>query len=369
MTQHIACFVGTRPEVIKMAPVVRALDADPFFKVTLIATAQHRALLDEMLAHFRLKPDRDLDCMNQGQDLSELTAALLQKIAPVFKENVFDAILVQGDTTTVMAAALAAFYHRVPIGHIEAGLRTHDLYHPFPEECNRVVVGRIARWHFAPTAVEAVLLCREQVPPKQVYVTGNTVVDAVDMVSKGARPLPIVRDPNKRLILVTAHRRESFGAPLARICQALAQLADQFVETIEIIYPVHPNPQVQSVAARLLSHKSNVHLVAPLSYPNFIACMQHSYCVLSDSGGVQEEATVLGKPILILRDKTERPQTVQSGVGHLVGTELTQIVAETTKLLKDKEAYKKMAKSVCVYGKVGVSTKIAAILKESLQRG
>lgn len=364
--KSIACCFGTRPEIIKMAPVIYALRQVPDFEVTLIATAQHREMLDEMLALFDIHPDVDLNCMLPDQSLSTLTANLLTKMSFLLDKKKYDLVLVQGDTTTAMALALACFYQNIPVAHIEAGMRTGALRNPFPEELNRVLISTLAQWHFVPTHNEYQNLLNERVLPENIFITGNTVIDSVRIISEqAALPKFLSFDPNKKLILVTAHRRESFGTPLWRICQALKLLVSRFPD-IEIVYPVHPNPKVQRVVYQILSNVRRIHLVGPLSYEHFIACMKRCYFIMTDSGGIQEEAPPLGKPILVLRDRTERTETITCGSGKLVGTKVENIVTEASLLLEDSAHYKEMATPAFPYGDGYAAEKIVDILQNFL---
>lgn len=365
MSSKILCVVGTRPEAIKMAPVILALKKTSWAEVRILATAQHRHMLDQVLTFFDIKPDIDLNIMRPNQALSTLTARLLLELDNVLLTERPDVVLVQGDTTTVMTVALTCFYHRIPIGHIEAGLRTGDIQNPFPEEANRVIAGRLARWHFAPTETSRQNLLREGLPQDQVHVTGNTVIDALLMTAARDLEVGVQLDPTKRLVLVTSHRRENFGEPFRAICRALKTLA-QSNPDIEILYPVHPNPNVHDVAHEMLGAVSNIRLCVPLDYAPFIAALKRAYLVISDSGGVQEEAPALGKPVLVLRDETERPEAVELGVVKLVGPHEDRIVAEAQKLLDDPSAYAVMARGVSPYGDGKAAARVVEILKRDL---
>ncbi|NCA90742.1 MAG: UDP-N-acetylglucosamine 2-epimerase (non-hydrolyzing) [Gammaproteobacteria bacterium] len=351
-----------------MAPVIQALAEDPAFSSRVLATAQHRHLLDQVLAIFGIQPDLDLDIMRPNQDLTTLTARLLPALDQALAQEAPDLVLIQGDTTTVLTAALACFYRRIPFGHVEAGLRTGDLDNPFPEEMNRRVAGCLARWHFVPTDSARQNLLREAIDSKSIYVTGNTVIDALLSVS-GRRPeigLPL--DPAKRLILVTAHRRENFGAPFREICQALLQLAKANPD-VHILYPVHPNPNIQGPAAELLGGHPAITLCPPLDYLPFVGAMQRAYLILSDSGGVQEEAPALAKPVLVLRNETERPEAVAAGVVKLVGPDRARIVGEAQRLLDEPAAYRAMARGVSPYGDGHATARIIAALKDWADSG
>jgi len=360
--RNILCVIGTRPEAIKMAPVVSALRAYPAgFAVTVVATAQHRDMLDPILANFSIRPDLDLDIMTHGQSLPELTARLLPALDRVLAATMPDFVLAQGDTTTVLVTALACFYRQVRFGHVEAGLRTHNRASPFPEEMNRTLVGRLATRHYAPTESAAANLRREGVPAGAILVTGNTVIDALHHMAGLAPALPFAFPPERRMVLVTAHRRENFGAPLEKIFAALAALVEAHPD-IEIVYPVHPNPNVREPAYRLLGHVDRVRLIEPLDYPGFVAAMVRSHVIISDSGGVQEEAPALAKPVLVLRQETERPEAVEAGVVRVVGVETETILREAGRLLTDPAAYAAMAKGVSPYGDGKASGRIAASL-------
>ena len=359
---RVLSIVGTRPEAIKMAPVIQALARDPAFESRVLATAQHRQMLDQVLAVFGISPDLDLDIMRPNQALTALTARLLLALDAALGAEQPDLVLAQGDTTTVMTAALACFYRKIPFGHVEAGLRTGDLDNPFPEEMNRVVAGRLARWHFAPTASARDNLLREGVDPAAIHVTGNTVIDALLSVADRRPEIGVPLDPTKRLILVTAHRRENFGAPLRAICHAIRRLVETNPDVV-VLYPVHPNPNVQDVAQELLGDCPGVTLCPPLDYLPFVAAMQRAYLILSDSGGVQEEAPALGKPVLVLRRETERPEAVAAGVVRLVGPVYEAILGEAQRLLDDPGYYSAMARGVSPYGDGRAAGRILAALR------
>lgn len=361
--KKILCVAGTRPEAIKMAPVILALKAENWVSVRVLATAQHRHMLDQVMNFFGIEPDIDLNIMRPNQALTTLTARLLLELDEVLQTERPDVVLAQGDTTTVMTVALACFYHRIPFGHVEAGLRTWDIQNPFPEEANRVIAGRLARWHFAPTESSRKNLLREGVSDVDIVVTGNTVIDALLMTASKELELGIALDDTKRLVLVTAHRRENFGEPFRNICRALKTLAEHNPD-IQILYPVHPNPNVKDVVHDMLGDCSNVILCDPLDYAPFIAAMKKAYFVISDSGGVQEEAPALSKPVLVLRDETERPEAVEMGVVKLVGTDYARIVKEAQLLLDDRAAYQAMARGVSPYGDGLAASRIVTVLKE-----
>jgi UDP-N-acetylglucosamine 2-epimerase (non-hydrolysing) len=363
--QRLLVVFGTRPEAIKLCPLIAALRshrAAAFFETLVCVTAQHRQMLDQVLAAFAIKPDYDLDLMQPGQTLTALNARLLAGLETVFSEVRPSLAIVQGDTTTTLCGALAAFYARVPLAHVEAGLRTFDLKSPFPEEMNRVLTGRLTTLHFAATDWAAKNLLNEGVAPETVEVTGNTGIDAVLSIRGSLEEgrlsgLNQTLDPRKKLIVVTAHRRESFGAGFLRICQAIAELARR--DDVEIVWPVHPNPNVQSVVDATIRHQPNVTLIEPLDYLPFIDLMRRAYLLITDSGGVQEEGPSLGKPILVLREKTERPEAVHAGTVKLVGTNREAIVREATRLLDDSAEYQRMARLHNPYGDGQASMRIA----------
>ena len=361
--RRLLLVVGTRPEAIKLCPLFLELQRRSEFAVQLCATAQHRELLDQVLDVFGVAPDWDLDLMRPGQTLAETTARVIAGLEAVLQDARPDMVLVQGDTTTTLCGALAAFYHRIPVGHVEAGLRTWDPQQPFPEEMNRVLTSRLATLHFAATRWAAENLLREGVPEARIAVTGNPGIDAVlwvrDRLEQGllpSRPWPQL-DGSRKLILVTAHRRESFGEGFRRICAALAELAAR--DDVEIVYPVHPNPNVQVPVRQLLAGIPNIHLIEPLEYVPFVDLMRRAWLVLTDSGGIQEEGPSLGKPILVLREKTERPEGVEAGSVKLVGTQTRRIVEEAVRLLEDRQEYERMARVHNPYGDGHASRRIA----------
>ena len=363
--RRVLVAIGTRPEAIKLAPVVLALQQAPWAEVRVLATAQHRQMLDQVLTVFGIVPDIDLDIMRPNQSLPELTARLLQRLDAVLEEEGPDAVLVQGDTTTVLAVAMAAFYRRIRVGHVEAGLRTGDLRNPFPEEMNRVVAGRLADWHFAPTETARANLFAERFDPASIHVTGNTVIDALFHVASGQAPLPVAIPAGKRLVLVTAHRRENFGEPFEQVCQGVLALAERHPD-IHVLYPVHPNPNVTGPASRILGGHPQISLCEPLDYRGFVAAMQQACLILTDSGGVQEEAPALGKPVLVMRRETERPEAVAAGVVRLVGPCRDTIVRESTRLLEDPSAYAAMAKGASPYGDGHAAERIVDVLRAAL---
>jgi len=368
--KKILVTFGTRPEAIKMAPVVAALRADAAFDVKVCVTAQHRQMLDQVLELFAIRPDFDLNLMQPGQDLTDITSNVLVGMRKVLRQWRPDWVLVHGDTTTTFAAALAAYYEQIPVGHVEAGLRTGNIYSPWPEEMNRRLAGAITSLHFAPTERARENLLRENVHADKIIVTGNTVIDALlEVVQRLKSDETLLRelgdkfaflDPEKKLVLVTGHRRENFGAGFERICQALRTLGER--EDLEIIYPVHLNPNVQEPVHRILADSPRVHLLEPLDYLPFVYLMERSYLIITDSGGVQEEAPSLGKPVLVMRDTTERPEAVVAGTVKLVGADESVIVRETLRLLEDKNAYKRMAMAHNPYGVGNAAQKIATVL-------
>lgn len=350
---------GTRPEAIKMAPLVHALAKDPDFEARVCVTAQHREMLDQVLHLFSIVPDYDLNIMRPGQGLTEITCGILEGLKPILESFRPDVVLVHGDTTTTIAASLAAFYQRIPVGHVEAGLRTGDLSSPWPEEANRTITGHLALYHFAPTENARHNLLREGIADKHIFVTGNTVIDAlfwvrdrvlddVSLQKELAERYPFL-DENKKLILVTGHRRESFGVGFEQICHALADIAAQH-DDVQIVYPVHLNPNVSEPVNRILGHVNNVTLTEPQDYLPFLWLMSHAWLILTDSGGIQEEAPSLGKPVLVMRDTTERPEAVEAGTVKLVGTDRQHIVREVTRLLHDHDAWQTMSRAHNPYG-------------------
>jgi len=356
----IVCVVGTRPEAVKMAPVILALQRQPWAETCVLATGQHRQMLDQVLQAFGITADIDLDLMQANQDLTGLTARMLTAMDRVLKAEQPSAVLAQGDTTTVMVAALASFYLNIPFGHVEAGLRTGDLRRPFPEEMNRVLAGRLARWHFAPTASSRDNLLREGIPAEQIFLTGNTVIDALHDMAARTPAMPVAE--GRRMVLVTAHRRESFGQPLEQVCRAILELVERNPD-IDVLYPVHRNPNVLGPVERLLGKQPRIRLTEPLDYVPFVAAMKAAHLILTDSGGVQEEAPALGKPVLVLREETERPEAVEAGVVQLVGTDTAHIVATAQRLLDDEAAWRAMAKGVSPYGDGHAAGRIVDVLQ------
>lgn len=370
--KQILFVFGTRPEAIKMAPVIRELQKQPdCFNIKVCVTAQHRQMLDQVLQLFDICPDYDLDIMQPGQDLYDVTANVLRGLKPVFQQERPDIVLVHGDTTTTMAASLAAYYEKIPVGHIEAGLRTGNIYSPWPEEMNRRLTGTIAAIHFAPTEAACQNLRSEGVAENSIHITGNTVIDALmhvvsqiqndsNLATAMAKQFPYL-DSGKKLILVTGHRRENFGTGFENICQALQKLGQR--DDVQIIYPVHLNPNVQEPVRRILSDSPSVHLIEPLDYLPFVYLMSQSYLIITDSGGVQEEAPSLGKPVLVMRDTTERPEAVEAGTVRLVGTDTDTIVTTAETLLDDQMAYQVMSMAHNPYGDGLASQRIAQLLK------
>ncbi len=364
---RIMPIYGTRPEAIKLAPVMRALRDVPGTEVITCVTGQHREMLDQVNRLFGIVPDVDLGVMTRGQSLTTLTSAVLQGLEPVLREYKPDWIVIQGDTTTAFAAGLAAFYQHIPTAHVEAGLRTGNLASPWPEEMNRQLAARIATVHFAPTSLSRTNLLREGIADEKVRVTGNTVIDALMQVLAMLRADPALAgeqaarfpflDPARRLVLVTGHRRENFNGGLDRVCQAIAEIADR--DDVQVVYPVHLNPAVQASAAAALSGRSNVFLLPPLDYLAFVWMMNRAHLIVTDSGGVQEEAPSLGKPVLVTRDTTERPEAIQAGTVRLVGTSPERLVREVTRLLDDEHAYMSMAEAHNPYGDGQAAARIA----------
>ncbi|WP_333497199.1 non-hydrolyzing UDP-N-acetylglucosamine 2-epimerase [Kluyvera sp. CHPC 1.251] len=365
---------GTRPEAIKMAPLVHALAKDPHFEAKVCVTAQHREMLDQVLSLFSIVPDYDLNIMSPGQGLTEITCRILQGLKPVLESFKPDVVLVHGDTTTTAAASLAAFYQRIPVGHVEAGLRTGDLYSPWPEEANRTLTGHLAMYHFAPTENSRQNLLRENLSGKRIFVTGNTVIDALFWVrdrvmnDKALNADLSQRYPflsqGKKMILVTGHRRESFGQGFEQICHALAEIAANNPD-VQIVYPVHLNPNVSEPVNRILGHINNVMLIEPQEYLPFVWLMNHAWLILTDSGGIQEEAPSLGKPVLVMRETTERPEAIDAGTVRLVGTDSQRIVDEVTRLLRDEDEYQRMSRAHNPYGDGRACERILSALKNN----
>jgi UDP-N-acetylglucosamine 2-epimerase (non-hydrolysing) len=373
MTSNLRVIVvfGTRPEAVKLAPVVQELQRhSKKIETCVCVTAQHREMLDQVLDVFNITPDIDLDLMEPDQSLSQLTARIFRDLDPVLKDFQPDWLLVQGDTTTVMAAAILGFYNQIKVGHVEAGLRTHDKWQPFPEEINRRIAGVVADLHFAPTENNRQNLLREGIPDEMITITGNPAIDALHIICRLPTPKEAkqlldqagVSSGERRLILVTAHRRENFGQPIRDICQALKGIANQYQNKITLIYPVHLNPNIQKPVYDALSDVENIILLPPLDYLPLVHLMKHATLILTDSGGIQEEAPSLGIPTLVLRDRTERQEGVQAGTLKLVGTDPEQIMKETQILLEDPAAYAEMSGATNPYGDGHASERIVAAL-------
>ncbi len=358
----VLCVIGTRPEAIKMAPVIRALSASHWANCRVITTAQHRDLLDQMLSRLAIHVDHDLNLMQEDQSPSSLLARMLPALDNVCRAETPNAVLAQGDTTTVFATALTAFHQRIPFGHVEAGLRTRDLEHPFPEEGYRQMVSRIAHWHFAPTQTAAAALHAEGIIHSRIHVTGNTCIDTLLQTTATLPPLP---SDEKRMILLTAHRRENFGAPLLSIFQSILKIVERFPD-VSLVYPVHPNPNVRKPAHAILGEHARIFLLEPQDYFDFVDLMRRATLILTDSGGIQEEAPALGKPVLVLRETTERPEAVAAGVSRVIGTNAHAIETAVSDLLEDSSAYQKMAGShQSPYGDGLAANRIVNILYQS----
>ena len=369
MKKKVMVVFGTRPEAIKMAPVVKACKARPELEVKVCVTAQHRQMLDQVMEIFGLSADFDLNVMAPNQTLGDVTCKVLKGMDGVFEQWKPDMVLVQGDTTTVMAAALAAFYHKIEVGHVEAGLRTGNIYSPWPEEMNRLIAGCLATQHYAPTPRSRDNLLKENKDPGTVFVTGNTVIDALHdavaimdgdsaLTSKLEAEFPFL-DASKRLVLVTGHRRENFGEGFIHICNAIDSVAKR--PDVQVVYPMHMNPNVRKPVTDILGHLGNVHLIEPLDYLSFLYMMRKSYLIMTDSGGVQEEAPSLGKPVIVMRDTTERPEAVEAGTVILAGTETEAMASAAERLLDDSDFYHRMAHAVNPYGDGKASARIAEI--------
>ena len=374
--RKVLVVFGTRPEAIKMAPLVKALEEEELLKLKVCVTAQHREMLDQVLEIFEIKPDYDLNLMKAGQDLYDITANVLLGMKDVLSDFQPDIVLVHGDTTTTSATSLAAFYQKIKVGHVEAGLRTHDIYSPWPEEANRQITGILSSYHFAPTTNSQDNLLRENKNSEDIIVTGNTVIDALFLALDKIENSKALKDKiiatinrqyqmneNRKIILVTGHRRENFGQGFINICKALKTLAINNSD-IDIVYPVHLNPNVQKPVKEILSDVSNVYLIDPLQYEQFIYLMSRSYFIITDSGGVQEEAPSLGKPVLVMRDTTERPEALEAGTVKLVGTDIQVIIEEAQNLLDDDESYEKMSKAHNPYGDGKASERIVTFIKK-----
>jgi UDP-N-acetylglucosamine 2-epimerase (non-hydrolysing) len=365
---RVTCLVGTRPEAIKMAPVIHELRRREGFGVSVVATAQHRDLVGPLLGFFGIAPDCDLDVMTKDQGLAPLTSRLIERVSAVLAADRPELVIAQGDTTTVMASAVACFYAGIPFAHVEAGLRTGDLRQPFPEEFNRVVAARVAAFNFAPTETARTNLLREGIAPETITVTGNTVIDALQWTVARSPEPGFALEPGQRLLLVTLHRRESFGAPLTRAFAAISRLATANPDLV-VLYPVHPNPNVAGAASRLLGGIERVRLVAPLDYPQMVAAMQRAHLILTDSGGIQEEAASLGVPVLVARDATERGEAVEAGLARLVGTDTDRIVAEAQHLLDCPTAHQAMSRGGSPFGDGQASRRIVDTIEAKMGAG
>ena len=376
--KRILLVFGTRPEAIKMAPLYHGLKADAeHFDTRVCVTAQHRQMLDQVLSLFEVAADVDLNLMKPGQDLFDITSSVLLGMREVLREHRPDALLVHGDTTTSLATAMAGFYEGVSVGHVEAGLRTHDIHAPYPEEFNRQVTSRVTRWHFAPTPCSRDNLLAERVPAEHITVTGNTVIDALFWVlgrldADAERRERISRHlsdalpfdwTTERLVLITGHRRENFGDGFLQICEALKSLANRY-PAVQFVYPVHLNPQVQGPVMSLLAGLANVHLIAPLDYEPFVYLLKHAYLVLTDSGGIQEEAPSLGKPVLVMREVTERPEAVDAGTVRLVGANRQRIIDRVSELFEDEASYRAMSRAHNPYGDGQACERIISVLRD-----
>jgi len=370
---RIMTVFGTRPEAIKMAPLVLGLAADPRFEARVCVTAQHREMLDQVLDLFGIVPDFDLDVMTSGQDLYGVTSTILTGLKPVLDAAKPDMVLVHGDTATTLSATLASYYARIPVGHVEAGLRTGNLYSPWPEEGNRRVTGALAERHFAPTETSRQSLLRENIPDERIVVTGNTVIDALLRMVERLRTNPALDAemaqrfaflaPGRRMVLVTGHRRESFGGGFERICHALRRVSERFPD-VDIVYPMHLNPNVREPVRRILAGAPNIHLIEPQDYLPFVWLMNRAHVIVTDSGGIQEEAPSLGKPVLVMRDTTERPEAVEAGTVRLVGTGTDAIFDWTARLLTDQSAYDDMSLAHNPYGDGKAVTRILDALEQ-----
>jgi UDP-N-acetylglucosamine 2-epimerase (non-hydrolysing) len=364
----VAVIVGTRPEAIKLAPVIQSLQRSRTLSPLIISTSQHGDMVGQIFGNFGIKADMDLNVMRPRQRLWDLTALLASELGEVFSDQQPSAVIVQGDTTSAFVGGMCAFYHKIPVGHVEAGLRSHKRYSPFPEELNRMMLGRLANWHFAPTEYSANLLRAENIGNDDIFVCGNTVVDALHWMASRTKSdnLPAsVLDSSCKLILVTCHRRENLGLPMRSVALAIKHLAESHPD-VRFLFPLHPNPSVRESILPILEHQRGVSLCEPLNYDQFLSALKRAYFVLSDSGGVQEEATALGKPVLVLRRETERPEGVAAGTLKLVGTEVQDILRAADKLLNDEEEYRSMTNGSKVYGDGHAADKILNILEEKI---
>lgn len=373
MDFNTLCVFGTRPEAIKMAPIIKRLHATNNIQNKVCVTGQHRQMLDSVLSNFKIAPDFNLEAMTEGQNLEGLTAKILTSLSAVYTEYKPDLVLVHGDTTTTLAASLSAYYHHIPIAHIEAGLRTGNINSPWPEEANRKLTGALAALHFAPTPLAKQNLLKEGIPAHSIYVTGNTVIDALYEMTKKLAAEPLLRqalqqafpylNPKRKIILVTGHRRENFGQGFERICQALIRIARAFPD-VDIVFPVHLNPNVQQPVKSLLHTINNIHLIAPVDYLPFIYLMESAYLILTDSGGIQEEAPALGKPTLVMRDNTERPEALEAGTVKMVGTSVEKIVFHVEQLLTNQRIYQQMSQAKNPYGDGTASAQIVEVISK-----
>lgn len=368
----VMCVFGTRPEAIKLAPVIKRLNLQAGIETKVCVTAQHREMMDQVLDLFDIIPDYDLDIMSPDQSITDVAANVLKQLESVLKIERPDWMLVQGDTTTVMAAAIVGFYNKVKVGHVEAGLRTHNKFWPFPEEINRRIAGVIADHHFAPTSLSKKNLLNEGVNEKDILITGNTVIDALNIIKLKGMPSLVnniiqqIREKSggnyPKIILMTAHRRENFGHPIQEICEAVITLSEKYKNSIHFVYPVHLNPNIQKPVYELLNNRRNITLVNPLQYDELVHLVKESYLVLTDSGGIQEEAPALGKPVLVLRDVTERPEAISAGTAKLVGTDKINIINNLELLIENENEYNLMAKAINPYGDGESSKRIVDFL-------
>lgn len=368
------CIFGTRPEAIKMAPLIKKLNEHSNINNKVCVTGQHLSMLNQVLDVFQIRSDFNLQVMTENQDLNTLTAKIILKLSDVIEEKRPDLILVHGDTTTTFAATLAAFHQKIPIAHVEAGLRSGNIHSPWPEEANRKLTSCLADLHFAPTLRSKQNLLEEGIEEKKIYITGNTIIDALHEITGLLESDQIIQkmmqqkfsflNPKRKLILVTGHRRENFGKGLEQICHALATIAQLFVNEVEIIYPIHLNPNVQQPVKVLLGSVSNIHLIEPVDYLSFVFLMKSSYLILTDSGGVQEEAPSLGKPVLVMREITERPEGIEAGIARLVGTQTQQIVEHVACLLRNSDQYASMRNAINPYGDGRASLRIASMISK-----
>ena len=363
---NVLCSIGTRPEVIKMAPVVWKIRQQKNMRVTVIITAQHRQLIDDVLTLFNIQPDFDLNIMQENQSLSTLTGNLFLKLEPLIDKDKYDIVLAQGDTTTTLVTAQISFYKKIPFGHIEAGLRTYNFRNPFPEEMNRVFISKLSDIHFAPTDLERKILENENINSSAIYVTGNTVIDALYYWAEKNTPLPFSLPENKKIILLTLHRRESFGAPMQNIFSALLELVKKH-DDIHIIYPVHPNPNINKMAYEMLDQHPSISLIKSLAYDKFVTLMKHAYLICTDSGGLQEEAPALNKPLIVLRDETERPLVVSLGLARLGGTNKNSVLSSIESLVSDIDLYRQMQKNISPYGDGHAAERIVQVIKEKIK--